>query len=198
MPSVSPTCPICSGHKGPKSKMCRRCNNRLLPRKRIVPKPYQDWIADPKTKTRFLSKIDVNTSERGCWLWTASRKGTNTRWAGRYGQFKVGNRMSLSHRVSFELFVGPIPAGLDVLHKCDVTLCVNPDHLFLGTQLDNMRDAASKGRCRHQRLTADDVRAIRVIYATGTVTLTDLATEYGCTFGNISSIVRRKNWKHVG
>jgi len=105
--------------------------------------------------------------------------------------------MALSHRVAYELFVGPIPDGLSVLHKCDVTLCVNPDHLFLGTQQDNMADAASKHRLHVQRLTADQVREIRALYATGAWTQKRLAERFGVTHTQISHIVRGEQWKHV-
>lgn len=78
----------------------------------------------------------------GCWLWDS---GVNTKG---YGQF-YGNRENLlAHRVSYELHRGTIPAGLHVLHSCDTPSCVNPAHLKLGTNLDNIRDKVAKKRCR--------------------------------------------------
>jgi hypothetical protein len=86
------------------------------------------------------------------------------RWIGKvrvYGMMTV-NRVSVgAHRVSWELHRGPIPAGLRVLHRCDSPTCVNPEHLFLGTNADNMIDMILKGRGKKAKLTADDVRAIR-------------------------------------
>ncbi len=77
----------------------------------------------------------------GCWLWGAYCM-TNG-----YGTFCPGNgRRVLAHRASFELYVAPIPEGLLVLHRCDVRCCVNPNHLFLGTQADNIHDMWAKGR----------------------------------------------------
>src|SRR5438132_871214 len=80
----------------------------------------------------------------GCWLWTASVKGPECP----YGTFSAGGTRAV-HRISYELAFGAIPAGMFVLHDCDTPLCVRPDHLFLGTQQDNMRDMIRKGRQQH-------------------------------------------------
>lgn len=90
---------------------------------------------------RFNEKYTKNAVS-GCWEWIAS---TNQK----YGHISVSNvggtkKMRNAHRVSWELYNGPIPEGLQVLHKCDNRLCVNPDHLFLGTHQDNMNDMKQK------------------------------------------------------
>ena len=77
----------------------------------------------------------------GCWLWIRGVDG------GGYGHTNKG----YAHRLAYERYVGPIPKGLLVCHKCDTIICINPDHLFLGTQKDNMADAARKGRLRNGR-----------------------------------------------
>jgi hypothetical protein len=112
-----------------------------------------------------------------------------------------------SHRFAYELEHGPIPDGLFVLHRCDNRKCCNPKHLFIGTQADNMHDMDAKGRRvtpdrrgeRHgnSRLTEGNVREIRKLYATRTVTQTALAWRFGVTQVQVSSIVRRESWSHV-
>ena len=77
----------------------------------------------------------------GCWLWKGKPG------SGGYGSWKHGQ----AHRASWEFYRGPIPAGLQVCHRCDVPLCVNPDHLFIGTQSDNIQDMYAKGRGRKKK-----------------------------------------------
>lgn len=113
-----------------------------------------------------------------------------------------------AHRVSWELHNGPIPIGLFVCHHCDNRLCVNPAHLFLGTNADNMRDMVRKNRqdrvkrprgerCRTARLTAEQVVAIRSEFSKGGVILRTLGEKYGVSLNAIHAIVTRKSWKHV-
>src|SRR5229473_531412 len=94
---------------------------------------------------RFWSKVRKSD---GCWEWIAGKH--------RFGYGIIrdggrGSRMRTAHRISWEFHNGSIPAGLWVLHRCDNPQCINPDHLFLGTQFDNMTDAARKGRIRNGR-----------------------------------------------
>jgi hypothetical protein len=95
---------------------------------------------------RFREKTEVN--DRGCWIWTGATVD------GGYGQFSLGRDgyasvVQQAHRWSYEHFVGAIPDGMCVLHRCDTPACVNPEHLFLGTQSDNMADMRAKGRGRN-------------------------------------------------
>lgn len=99
----------------------------------------------PTAVARFSAKYVVDPS--GCWLWS----GAVQRDTG-YGRFGMNSaRVEYAHRAAWLLFRGPIPEGLCVCHRCDVRICVNPEHLFLGTAKDNMRDASTKGRIRIPR-----------------------------------------------
>lgn len=112
---------------------------------------------------RFWAKV-LKTDT--CWLWMA---GKNNHGYGRFQYFNRHQRPGLgrdlyAHRVAWLLTNGEIPDGLNLLHRCDTPACVNPSHLFLGTQKDNMADAAAKGRTRTRprwKLTLEDIRAIR-------------------------------------
>ena len=143
---------------------------------------------------RFMAHVDQDDPS-GCWLWTSYQTGTN--YAGYYHKGKT----SFAHRVSYSLFVGPIPPGMFVLHTCDVRMCVNPDHLYLGTHVENARDRSVRGRSCHgeahlsAKLTEDDVRAIRLAHPEKGCAV--LAREYGVVESNIYQIANRLTWKHV-
>lgn len=130
----------------------------------------------------------------GCFIWIRA-----VTWDG-YGLF-TPHRMPIrrAHRYAWELANGPIPDGLQVLHECDNRRCVNPAHLFLGTNDDNMQDMAKKRRARHGEshpktsLTAADVRAIRGSSETNEV----LAQRHGVCNATISNIRNRVTWKHL-
>ena len=89
--------------------------------------------------SRFSSKYSVD-GRTGCWNWTASVRDNG------YGQMQTHKKVERAHRVSWEIHRGEIPDGMFVLHRCDNRLCVNPDHLYLGTHADNMRDITERGR----------------------------------------------------
>lgn len=133
---------------------------------------------------------------RGCWLWL----GAPTTWG--YGKIRRDGQYVAAHRASWELHNGPIPDGLFVLHRCDVRLCVRPDHLFLGTQADNVHDAMSKGRravgMRHPMAKLDHA-AVRRIYRRREAgeRLRVIAHDFGVSTALVSQIARGRIWQHV-
>jgi transposase len=140
---------------------------------------------------RFWSK--VNKAE-DCWEWTGSRSPSG------YGQFKVKENSMTAHRYSWELHNGEIPEGQCVCHKCDNTACVRPDHLFLGTHGDNMKDAVKKGRLGQVgakgKLSYYDVIAIKHALAQG-LSLRTIAPYYKVSPVTISKIKNNQIWKEV-
>ncbi len=149
---------------------------------------------------RFLELAGNPTGTASCWLWTASGNDQG------YGKFCVapgfciGN--SMAHRVSYMLFVGTIPPGLQVLHKCDTPPCVNPRHLFLGTQKDNMDDCRRKGRDRRPKgethgsakLNLAAAMMIRHLYATGNYRQDDLAEQFKVSSSTIRNVLAGRHW----
>lgn len=128
---------------------------------------------------RFWSKVRKTD---GCWLWTGGKNSNG------YGYFAVThNWIVRAHRIAFELTVGPVPANLHVLHRCDVCACVNPAHLFLGTHQDNMTDKIRKGRSP-TALSLAQARAVRDRCARGEKQSV-VAIHFGVSPTTISGIV---------
>lgn len=158
--------------------------------------PLRQVIRTGPDIDRLKAKVKVN-ADTGCWEWQAS---LNTNG---YGQFRFRNRPQQAHRVSWILHNGEIPEGQNVLHRCDVPVCCNPEHLFLGDQSDNAIDAVMKNRWgprgmvgeAHGRalVTEDDVRAIRA----SSLSIRALAKKYGISLGAIQHIRKRRSWTHV-
>ena len=150
------------------------------------------------TEERFLEKMQRMDHDE-CWLWVSTKDKDG------YGIFKLDGRDVKAHRVSWQLSKGSIPPKFLVLHKCDNPSCVNPNHLFLGTPMDNMQDKIKKGRAVYSRgsqlpqakLLERDVLEIRSIYDKGGMTRNQLASEYGVSTTNISMIVNFRTWKHL-
>lgn len=142
---------------------------------------------------RFLAKVDKSGE---CWLWTGCLDKDG------YGKFRIKKKIFRTHRISYELYVEPIPDGLYVCHHCDNPSCVNPDHLFVGTSKDNMRDMISKSHNRkgqnnsNAKLTSKQVCEIRERIANGEKQIT-LAKEFGVVQTTVSSIKCRKRWKEI-
>ena len=147
----------------------------------------------PKKRIWFCSKADAKT---GCWIWQKGKDKDG------YGQFTFKNKHFRAHRVAYRLFVGKIPKGMFVLHKCDTPSCVNPAHLFLGTNDDNMADMVEKERQQkgiekeNSKLTDDQVREIKKRLL-GTETISDIARDYPIDRKVVSRIKAGKTWKHI-
>ncbi|MCK4306058.1 MAG: HNH endonuclease [Candidatus Eisenbacteria sp.] len=90
---------------------------------------------------RFWEKVEKSP---GCWMWTGNKVSDKPNRG--YERIWADGKMKLAHRVSWEMVSGPIPEGMQILHRCDNPSCVRPDHLFMGTRSDNMRDAIAKRR----------------------------------------------------
>lgn len=143
---------------------------------------------------RFLDKVSFGTGD--CWYWRAS--------IDPIGYGTIGT--SKAHRFSWRLFKGEIPAGISVLHKCDIRNCVNPDHLFLGTQKDNMADCARKGRMNtwdhpgeknpSAKLTNEEVLEMRKLFDDG-MSPKEIAKEFGVSVMTAFRAATKRSWSHI-
>jgi len=140
---------------------------------------------------RLFEKVEKTDT---CWLWmgTKVRRGYGWLWV------DAARGRGTAHRASWELVNGPVPAGLCVLHRCDVPACVRPDHLFLGTRTDNMRDMVAKGRRVKAvaKLTPADVANVRARAAEG-VRSAELARAHGVSRRAINAVISRETWADV-
>lgn len=141
---------------------------------------------------RFSEKF-IPEPNSGCWLWIGAYRRTG------YGHFFDGVKVRAAHRFSFEAFCRPLNMEELVCHKCDVRECVNPDHLFAGSTLDNMHDMHAKGRAaigeRHgqKRLTEEAVRYGRA----NNLGPTEFSVKYGVSIGTAHAALRGNTWRHI-
>lgn len=147
---------------------------------------------------KFWARVNKTDS---CWLWTGDVRGG---WEGhRYGCVRMGPVRISTHRLSWEIHFGKIPQGKFVCHRCDNTLCVRPDHLFLGTAQTNQDDCKAKGRStfgeRNGRavVTAEIVLMMRLLHRWKGIGGAELGRRYGLHKDSVYSILRRRNWKHI-
>lgn len=210
----------------PTTKICPICGSPFKCRaSRAARTKYCSWTCRrqqqhfPKQPAigRFQSKVDKTPGQgpQGeCWEWAAYRNKFG------YGQFYDGQRLMQAHRFIWQHTHGPIPDGMLVCHKCDNPPCCNPDHLFLGTDLDNMHDMSAKGRHWLQqhpekashfqlpstqkgeqhwkaKLTDDAVQEMRRLYYEERQTFAELARQFKIHRSTARRIIVRKLWKHV-
>ena len=158
----------------------------------------------PTSPTHLARRLanGLRIADSGCWEWQRAKNNSG------YGTLTVAGRTRYAHRLAFELGVGPIPDGQDVMHRCDNPACINPEHLATGTRADNMRDCSQKGRAKipsprmvgetngSAKLTSADVRAIRNRVASGH-TQALVAAAFGISQTQVSNIVRGRAWPEV-
>jgi len=148
-----------------------------------------------------LRRKTVVSESSSCWEWQAARTRSG------YGIFSVRGKLTYVHRFSYELHIGPIPVGYHVCHRCDNPSCCNPDHLFLGTDRENLSDMRDKGRGSdppkfqgdthpNAKLSPDDVRTIRARVELGDNT-NDIAVDFGISRSNVYAVARRETWQHI-
>ena len=135
-------------------------------------------------KERIMSKVSINSN--GCWIYDGA-------YRGEYKVMKVDGRNQSVHREAYKAFLGPIPEGICVCHRCDDPHCCNPAHLFLGTHQDNMRDKIRKGR-GNQALTAQQVIDIRK----DTRKQREIAVEYNIGRSTVAKLKRGFTYKAIG
>lgn len=132
---------------------------------------------------------------KGCFVWQRARAGKEAKRGGGYGCFRLGSKVARAHTFAWERVNGPVPKGLQVRHTCHNTLCVNVEHMLLGTNDDNARDRLLAGRYQ-KKLTPAKVRAIRHAAEKGE-SQNGLARKYGVCGQTVNEIVKRDIWRHV-
>lgn len=163
----------------------------------VTPKrsfPMSSHYTPEERISAFWSKVDKSAGEDACWLWTAYRTSDG------YGIVRISpSKTTRAHRFAYELTVGEIGGGQHACHHCDNPACVNPRHIFLGTNADNVKDRVAKNRTnpvygeQHglHKLTDAQVSKIREAYKTGKITHRELGIEYGVSHAQIGNIIRR-------
>lgn len=148
-------------------------------------------IEDKMDTAKALNHVNIKGANE-CWNWLGS-----TATQSHYGNLRFNNNWMYAHRFAWENINGEIPKGFHVLHHCDNPLCCNPNHLYLGTVADNMRDRDIRGRSGTAKFNPETVKEIRTLYATGLYSYPELAGKYSCFKETIARMVRKETWKWV-
>lgn len=191
-------------------KPCEYCGVLFYPLRRgMCKKHYARTMKHGSPERRHghgLSPIELvkfhgwEVMDTGCWEYRG-----NIRSSGGYGRVTQRGKALVVTRVVYSEWVGPIPEGHLIRHKCDNPPCINPDHLETGTVRDNTRDMFERGRARpprgemqkHSILTEQTVREIRAMWSDGGKTQREMAEMFGVSVPTISSVIHRKRWAHV-
>lgn len=184
---------IANGHIGAGFDVYRTCNQWLCVRPDHL--RIGKTGSSPFSRQQRLAALSVK-DESGCINFIGSRDRLG------YGKFDG----ALAHRAAWEVHNGPIPVGLYVCHKCDNPSCINPEHLFVGTQLENVRDMIAKGRQSYpgapvghigarRKLTQEQAELARIAYSTGEVNMHQIALVLGIDQSCISRIVNGSIYK---
>ncbi len=152
----------------------------------------------PKITPVEIRLMRWTTKTDSCWLWNGAKRNSQG-----YGQIQVNGKPIPTHRLSYLLFKGPIPDGMCVCHFCDVTNCINPDHLWLGTIGENNTDRNRKGRSIghpgeshwNAKLTEQDVSQLKELYSSGKYNQRWLADKFGVSKSHISRVVCGREWR---
>ncbi len=134
-----------------------------------------------------------------CWNWNGDKNQDG------YGRIQINFKKYFIHRIVYELIYGSIPKNLCVLHRCDNRLCFNPQHLYLGTRNDNMKDMVQKNRSYHpigeknsnHKLTIEEVKEIRLLYSSKQYTQKTLSEKFNITRQHLSKIIKNKIWVDI-
>lgn len=158
------------------------------------------------TLKSFWSNVSTGDGPDACWVWTGGKHSQG------YGRFNAGGIRWLAHRFSYTHFIGPIPDGLDVLHRCDNRPCVRPSHFFVGTQADNVRDAIAKGRVampghwtgaisplgvNHHNAHLNDEKVRTIMQLSRTTSQRELGRMFDVRHSTIWAIFTGKTWGHI-
>ena len=183
------------------SKVCQRCNSIFMRPKNCYGSvwktkkfcSYECFNSRRTIRYEAFEEKYIPEPNSGCWIWMGSLN------AGGYGEFRYGTKSIKAHRYSFFFHKGPISHGKFLLHSCDMRSCVNPDHLRVGSHVDNMSDMVKRGRsprgerAAKSKLTNDQVQAIRV--AKGNYN--EIADRFGIGAGQARRIILNEHWKHL-
>jgi hypothetical protein len=155
-----------------------------------------------RAQKRAIQRVEnfwkkVNKTE-SCWIWTGAKNKKG------YGSFGVqANKTMSAHRFAWRWAYGEVPDNMQILHRCDNPSCVNPNHLFLGTNLDNVLDRENKGRGNQPRGSANgnarlnETIVIQILKLGDVLTQVEIARRFHTTQGTVGKILRREVWRHV-